>query len=183
MSNKTSDKNVATEEDIKILKDKDCAWHYPEATIDEAIEHVLAEREQMKQRYEERDNELWERVKQCNNLQTEIDRIYAEKEELIEINKKQYKQIKELEEELAKYKSLDYMFKINNKENRVDMKKIYFEWLDSIPKKVVKEVLQNNRNELFGMTCLSKEQYRPYEIQIERINKIGQELLGGENEN
>ena len=45
--------------------------------------------------------------------------------------------IKELEEELRKYKSLDYIFKIQNEENYVDMKKIYFEWLDSIPKQVV----------------------------------------------
>ena len=49
-----------------------------------------------------------------------------------------------------------------------------------IPKQKVKEVLQNNRNELFGMTCLSKEQYGPYEMQIERINKIEKELLEGE---
>lgn len=51
---------------------------------------------------------------------------------------------------------------------------------NSILKQKVKEVLQNNRNELFGMTCLSKEQYRPYEMQIERINKIEKELLEGE---
>lgn len=49
-----------------------------------------------------------------------------------------------------------------------------------IPKKEVIEVLQNNRNELFSMTYLSKEQYKPYEMQVERINKIEQELLEGE---
>ena len=48
-----------------------------------------------------------------------------------------------------------------------------------IPKQVVKEVLQNNRNGLFGMTYLSKEQYKTCEMQIKRINKIEQELLGG----
>ena len=51
---------------------------------------------------------------------------------------------------------------------------------DSIPKQKVKDVLQDNRNELFRMTYLSKEQYEPYEMQIERINKIEQELLEGE---
>ena len=102
MSDKTSDENVAN---IEIVI-KDCREHlklYGEAfiTTDELdrLENLLSEREQMKQCYEERDNELWERVKQCNNLQTEIDRIYADKEELIEINKKQNKQIQELEEE------------------------------------------------------------------------------------
>lgn len=48
-----------------------------------------------------------------------------------------------------------------------------------ITKEKVKEVLQNNRNELFSMTYLYKEQYRLYENQIERINKIEQELLKG----
>lgn len=51
---------------------------------------------------------------------------------------------------------------------------------NSILKQKVENVLQNNRNELFGMTYLSKEQYKPYEAQIERINKIEQELLEGE---
>lgn len=51
---------------------------------------------------------------------------------------------------------------------------------NSIQKQVVIDVLQNNRNELLGMTYLSNEQYKLYEMQIERINKIEQELLGGE---
>lgn len=46
-----------------------------------------------------------------------------------QINEKD-KRIQELEEELAKYKDIDYMFKIDSNENRVDMKKIYFEWLE-----------------------------------------------------
>lgn len=51
---------------------------------------------------------------------------------------------------------------------------------NGIAKEKVKEILQDNRNELFSITYLSKEQYRLYEIQIERINKIEQELLEGE---
>ena len=46
-----------------------------------------------------------------------------------QINEKD-KRIQGLEEELAKYKDIDYMFKIDSNENRVDMKKIYFEWLE-----------------------------------------------------
>ena len=61
-----------------------------------AINNILAERKQDKarikeleeenekniERYEERDNEVWERVKQCKNMQTEIDRLYIDKKEL-----------------------------------------------------------------------------------------------------
>ena len=62
----------------------------------EVLKRVLAEREEDKkkikkleeenkknvERYEERDNEVWERVKQCKNMQTEIDGLYLDKEEL-----------------------------------------------------------------------------------------------------
>ena len=74
-----------------------------------AVEYILAEREQMTKRYEERDDELYERVKQCNNLQTEIDRLYLDKEELIELNRKQARQIQELEAKLEfkKFGDLD----------------------------------------------------------------------------
>lgn len=61
-----------------------------------------------------------------------------------------------------------------------EVQSLQYKLENSIPEQVVKEVLQNNRNKLFGMTYLSKEQYRPYEMQIERINKIEQELLEGE---
>lgn len=99
--------NIVTREDLEALEEK--LFYYqigkenmvPQARREcEAIHRLLEERKQMIQRYEERDNELWERVKQCNNIQTEIDRIYADKEELIEINKKQHKQKQELEEKV-----------------------------------------------------------------------------------
>ena len=61
-----------------------------------------------------------------------------------------------------------------------EVQSLQYKLENSIPEQVVKEVLQNNRNKLFGMTYLSKEQYRTYEMQIERINKIEQELLEGE---
>ena len=126
MSNKTSDKEVASLEIVI----KDCREHlkiYGEAFITaselDRIENILAELEQKD------------------------------------------KQIKELEEELEKANrqlDLDYVDE------------------NFMPRQVVKDVLQNNRNELFGVTYLSKEQYKPYEMQIERINKIEQELLEGE---
>lgn len=49
--------------------------------------------------------------------------------------------------------------------------------LDSIPKQKVKDVLQNNRNEIFSFTYVDDEQFKPYTMQIDRINKIEKELL------
>ena len=43
-----------------------------------------------------------------------------------------------------------------------------------------KDVLQNNRNELFSTTYVDDIQYKPYTMQIDRINKIERELLEGE---
>lgn len=112
MSNKTSDKNVGSiEDDVKrcneLIKVEHANWIGISNQL--AISHILAEREQMTKRYEERDDELYERVKQCNNLQTEIDRLYLDKEELIELNRKQARQIQELEAKLEfkKFGDLD----------------------------------------------------------------------------
>ena len=118
MSNKTSDKNVGnvTKSDIDILNALIYVYearlpNYNELMDSEvkALKNILAELEQMTKRYEERDDELYERVKQCNNLQTEIDRLYLDKEELIELNRKQARQIQELEAKLEfkKFGDLD----------------------------------------------------------------------------
>ena len=45
----------------------------------------------------------------------------------------------------------------------------------------VKDVLQNNRNEIFSITYLDNEQFKPYTMQIDRINKIEKELLEEKN--
>lgn len=50
---------------------------------------------------------------------------------------------------------------------------------NSISKKKVEEILQKNRNELFSTTYVEPRQYEPFKMQIERINKIGKELLEG----
>lgn len=57
--------------------------------------------------------------------------------------------------------------------------KDYIKYLEenSIPKQKVKDVLQNNRNELFSTTYIDDKQYKPYTMQINRINKIENELL------
>lgn len=86
-------------------------------------------------------------------------------EEHKKINGELREKVKELEEE--------------NKKKSIELICLQDELDNSIPKQVVKEVLQNNRNGLFGMTYLSKEQYKTCEMQIKRINKIEQELLGG----
>lgn len=71
--------------------------------------------------------------------------------------------IKELEEQVKnEIKGRDILAKLNE---------------DSIPKQKVKDILQNNRNELFSITYVEPIQYKPFEMQIERINKIEKELL------
>ena len=74
--------------------------------------------------------------------------------------------IKELEEENRIFKNKNVLV------NR------YFKLKDnSIPKQKVKDVLQNNRNEIFSFTYVDDEQFKPYTMQIDRINKIEKELL------
>ena len=76
MNNKTSDKNVGSiEEDIRILQEKDCMWHYPETRIEEAIENVLADYTRQKQINEEHQKEnglLREKVKELDTKNDEL---------------------------------------------------------------------------------------------------------------
>ena len=71
MINKGSDKNVGSiEEDIRILQEKDCMWHYPETRIEEAIENIIADYTRQKEINEEHqkiNGELRERVKELEN--------------------------------------------------------------------------------------------------------------------
>lgn len=107
----------------------------------------------------------------CNELMNY--EVSAIKNILAELEQKD-KRIQKLEKQLQKYYNGE-LYTAKQLKNLENNQKKYF-----INKQVVIDVLQNNRNELFSMTCLSKEQYRPYEMQIERINKIEQELLEGE---
>ena len=101
-----------------------------------------------------------------------VDEMYQNKYKIIEENNTIY--VDKLND--IKFTSLEFASVRLLRE----VQSLQYKLENSIPEQVVKEVLQNNRNKLFGMTYLSKEQYRPYEMQIERINKIEQELLGGE---
>ena len=148
--NKTSDKNVANiEEDIKYVKEMlEIARVFFKAVkaetnykdVDDvafcnAIEHILAEREQMTKRYEERDDELYERVKQCNNLQTEIDRLYTDKEELQQVylhEKLAKEEIEEILEESIPKQKIKEMLEESQTLYEKKIKEIDFEELKSI---------------------------------------------------
>lgn len=164
MTNKTSDKNVGSiEEDIRILQEKDCMWHYPETRIEEAIENIIADYTRQKEINEEHQKINGELRQAINTVEKEkADWIKAYQEE----KDSQFELLKRIKELESKNKYLESLSECQHS---------YL--LNSIQKQVVKDVLQNNRNELFGMTYLSKEQYKPYEMQIERLNKIEQELL------
>ena len=66
------------EDDVKILKDKDCLWNYAESDILEAIENILSDYTRQKQINEEHqkiNGELRERVKE---LDTENNKLLKE---------------------------------------------------------------------------------------------------------
>ena len=177
MSNKTSDKNVGSiEDDVKrcneLIKVEHANWIGISNQL--AISHILAEREQMTKRYEERDDELYERVKQCNNLQTEIDRLYLDKEELIELNRKQARQIQELEAKLEfkKFGDLDnvefeeYMSQFIPKQVVIDKIKEY---------RGQKNKYENEIQELFAFNYFHREA-----LKLAHKIQALQELLEGE---
>ena len=154
MSNKTSDKNVGSIEKISQTSDKNVA-------NDSVIAHKFAV---MQQQINEKDK----RIQELESLKEVLFNNYIEQKQ------QKDKRIQELEEELVKYKDIDYMFKIDNNENRVDMKKIYFEWLDSIPKQVVIDKMKENK-QILDKTNDGNLRERLY---IE--NGIMKELLEGE---
>ena len=96
------------------------------------VKELEEENKKSKVRFEERDDELWERVKQCKNMQTEIDRLYTDKEELQQVY---------LHEKLAKEEIEEILE-------------------ESIPKQKIKdkiEELKRQRRELGFKTYLKKE--------------------------
>lgn len=170
MTNKARNKNVANEKRLNNFieaykQTKEQSFIVDSINKDfffEFVDCLLAEREQKDKRIQE----LEEENAMLKLIRVEYEYGYENihlctKNDLVKIDKNKY---------LIEVKDGKF----------VDIKQLYIDTLNSISKQKVKEVLQNNRNELFGMTCLSKEQYRPYEMQIERINKMEQELLEGE---
>ena len=178
--NKGSDKNVGSiEEDIRILQEKDCMWHYPETRIEEAIENIIADYTRQKEINEEHqkiNGELRERIQELEN-------------KLQDINT--YILINGIDEPLRTATQIQvknqHEYIIQQKINKLEEERDHWHGCfivameNGITKEKVKNVLKNNRNEIFSATYLSREQFRPYEMQIERINKIEQELLGKEN--
>lgn len=148
----------------KLERDNRCGgWKigdiYKLLELNPAINNLLSEREQLlkekkddKQDIKDFQNALNEENLRCANYAIE--------------NNELKKRIKELEAKLEfkKYGDLD---------------EIEFEEYMShfIPKQKVKDVLQNNRNEIFSFTYVDDEQFKPYTMQIDRINKIEKELL------
>lgn len=73
--------------DIKLLENfadicKKGFYKYDPVEEGCALERVLRRIKKLEERYDEQNNELLEWVKQCKNNQTEIDRLYLDKEEL-----------------------------------------------------------------------------------------------------
>ena len=106
---------------------------------------------------------------------------------LLEERKQDKKRIKELEEYIFIAPDLDEMTAIKyaniqregyirgRSDEQQRAEQIIYE--NYIPVQKVKDVLQNNRNEIFSTTYLNEEQFKPYTMQIDRINKIEKELL------
>lgn len=84
--------------------------------------------------------------------------------------------LEEREQDKARIKELEAKLEFKK---YGDLDEIEFEEYMShfIPKQKVKDVLQNNRNEIFSFTYVDDEQFKPYTMQIDRINKIENELL------
>ena len=185
MSNKTSDKNVAKiEDDVKIVKEmleiarvffKTVKAETDYKNVDEiafcnAIENILAEREQKDKRIKELEEE-----RQLVGIP-----VRNKRDGNIGIVLHQWENGSIAVLERINPRIINTHDSWNTLEIITDEVKQIQTQDNSIPTQKVIDVLQNNRNELFSMTYLSKEQYRPYEMQVERINKIEQELLEGE---
>lgn len=84
---------INIEDDIKILKDKDCLWIYSEDDILKAQEHILSEREQDKARIKELEEELYS----ANKIVEEyLDGIPKQKiKDKIENLEKEYKKLEQ----------------------------------------------------------------------------------------
>lgn len=111
MSNKTSDENV---ENIEVTNNKN-KYIY----IKEVAERIVNE-------YREK----YKGEKFCPEPSEQTCMAYEILHLLAELEQKD-KRIKELEELVAKLKTIDYMFRIDSYSNRYDMRRIYFEWLEN----------------------------------------------------
>ena len=119
-------------------------------------------------------NNFTEGSKYCVVSEAELIPTAEAIEEVLAEREQKDKRIQELEELVAKFKTVDYMFRIDSYSNRYDMRRIYFEWLDSIPKQVVMDKIKENK-QILDKTNDGNLRERLY---IE--NGIMKELLEGE---
>lgn len=105
-------------------------------------------------------NLLWdEKTVDCINA---LENALAERKQ----DKERIKELEVLEDDL-KDKRIVYVDTPEFAEKFIQVKKI-------------KDIFQKNRNELFSVTYLDYKQYKPFTMQIDRINKIEKELLEDE---
>lgn len=122
---------------------------------------------------------LWdEKTVDCINAIEHLINDYTRQKQINEehqkINGELSEKIKALEQHLQQFYNGELYTAKQLKQIEENQNK-YF-----INKQKVKDVLQNNRNELFSTTYVDDIQYKPYTMQIDRINKIERELLEGE---
>ena len=98
----------------------------------------------------------------CERRCIAIENILAERKQ----DKERIKELEVLEDDL-KDKRIVYVDTPEFAEKFIQVKKI-------------KDIFQKNRNELFSVTYLDYKQYKPFTMQIDRINKIEKELLEDE---
>lgn len=128
MSNKTSDKNVGSiEEDIMILQEKDCMWHYPETRIEEAIENII------KAYQEEKDSqfELLKRIKELEEERNHWHGCFIVAMENSIAKEKVINVIQEHKDKIKRYKE----YRIQGKETDV-------EYYENIANTIIVQVLQ-----------------------------------------
>lgn len=161
MSNKTSDKNVANiEEDVKILEEfaeicKAGLACYDQTREGKALEHILAEREQMiaeKKKYTIRlTDEQYRKVIENAQMDTSNDTVVAHRFAVMQqqINEKD-KRIQELEKENTKYK--------NSFNQQVEILKDTIKKLnESIPKQAIIDLIKNETIDISGFECIAVE--------------------------
>ena len=115
-------------------------------------------------------------IKKLNKFNEYENTVVLSEEALYEIQDAIEHILSEREQDKARIKELEEknrMLALEGSRVRLDLyiKQNY------IPKQKVKDVLQNNRNEIFSFTYVDDEQFKPYTMQIDRINKIEKELL------
>ena len=98
----------------------------------------------------------------CERRCIAIENVLAERKQ----DKERIKELEVLEDDL-KDKRIVYVDTPEFAEKFISVQKI-------------KDILQKNRNELFSVTYLDDKQYKPFTMQIDRINKIEKELLEDE---